>query len=244
MQVLKEQKFMEMFISEVPIKRVAQPEEIAKVIKFFCCDDSSFVTGQTLYVDGGFSVRGLVNNAGTNIRKLAVDFTKEDYTTIMETNLESVFVLSQLCHPLLKASGSGSVVHVGSVSGGPRTNSSGYIFLFQSVANKLFSLSGCIYAMCKAALQQFAKSIACEWAKDNIRVNCVAPGYIQTPLAQQVLKDEKFYETVLFETPMKRIGQAEEIAKVIRFFSCDDSSFVTGQTLYADGGYSVRGLGY
>ncbi|KAJ8505499.1 hypothetical protein OPV22_006385 [Ensete ventricosum] len=117
----------------------------------------------------------LVNNAGATIWKPATEQTPEDYKFVMSTNLESAFHLSQLAHPLLKASGSGSsIVFISSVVG--------------SVGYDGF----CLYSATKGAMNQLARSLACEWAKDGIRANCVAPGCIRTSGNEQLLEDEEF----------------------------------------------------
>lgn len=127
--------------------------------------------------DGKLNV--LVNNVGTNIRKKTVEYTDEDYNFIMRTNLQSVYELTKICYPYLKVTSSdnkitSSIVHIGSVAGVTCIK------------------SGTIYAMTKAAMVQLTGNLACEWGPSGIRVNCVAPWYINTPLAQQVLKDEAF----------------------------------------------------
>ncbi|GFH07773.1 uncharacterized protein HaLaN_02625 [Haematococcus lacustris] len=137
----------------------------------------------------------LVNNVGTNIRKPTVDYTSEEYSRLMATNLESAYHLCQVAHPLLKASGQAVVLFNSSVAGGPTA-----------------MRSGTIYAMTKAALNQLTKNLACEWAAEGIRVNCVAPWYTATELAMQVLQDEDFRRQVISRTPLARVGQPEEVA--------------------------------
>jgi Tropinone reductase 1 len=120
----------------------------------------------------------LVNNVGTNIRKPTVDFTAEDYEFIMKTNLQSLFELTRVCYPYLKRSSyekvTSSVINIGSVAGVTCLK------------------TGTIYAMTKAAMGQLTGNLACEWGQSGIRVNCVAPWYINTPLARQVLKNEAY----------------------------------------------------
>jgi Tropinone reductase 1 len=96
--------------------------------------------------------------------------------------------------------------------------------------------------MSKAAMIQLTKNLAVEWAEQGIRVNAVAPWYIQTPLANQVLQDEAYREAVLSRTPMKRIGTVEECAAAIAFLCMPASGYVTGHCLTIDGGFSVFGF--
>ncbi|WIA11302.1 hypothetical protein OEZ85_011425 [Tetradesmus obliquus] len=173
----------------------------------------------------GGSLHILVNNVGTNIRKPTSEFTDQDYSTVLTTNLESAFKLCQLCRPLLKAAGSSSILFNSSVAGGP-----------------LAMFSGTLYAMSKAALNQLTKNLAVEWAPDGIRVNSVAPWYTATPLAMQVLQDKEFEAKVVSATPMGRIAQPSEVASVMAFLTGPGAAFVTGQTLAVDGGYSVKGF--
>lgn len=167
----------------------------------------------------------LFNNVGTNIRKPTIEFTQADFQRLISTNLESAFAMSQAAHPLLVASGDGVVIFNSSVAGGPTAMG-----------------SGSIYALTKAALNQMAKSFTCEWAKDGVRAIAVAPWYTDTPLAQQVLKDESFKAKVLERTPMNRIGQPEEVARVVSFLASPAASYIAGATIPVDGGYSCKGF--
>ncbi|MDT7777981.1 MAG: tropinone reductase [Acidobacteriota bacterium] len=167
----------------------------------------------------------LVNNIGTNIRKPAVEFTTEEYERIISTNMTSAFELTRASHALLKSARAGaSVVNVASVSGLTHTS------------------TGTPYAMSKAALLQMTRSLAVEWALDRIRVNAVAPWYIRTPLVEPVLKDPERLARILSRTPMRRIGEPTEAASVIAFLSMPASSYVTGQCVAIDGGFTAYGI--
>ncbi|CAI0393047.1 unnamed protein product [Linum tenue] len=168
----------------------------------------------------------VVNNVGTSIVKASVDYTVEEFRWLMGTNLESAFHLSQLAHPLLKNSEGASLVFMSSVAG---------------VASVSF---GSVYGATKGAMNQLTKNLACEWAKDNIRVNSVAPWFTTTPLVEslQHLEDKKFEESVIGRTPMRRVGKAEEVASLTAFLCMPASSYITGQTVCVDGGMSVHGF--
>ena len=167
----------------------------------------------------------LFNNVGTNIRKLNIDYTHADFEALMSANVESALALSQACHPLFIKSGGGVIVMNSSVAGGP-------------TAMK----SGVLYAMSKASMNQMTKVLACDWAKNDIRVVSVAPWYTQTELAMQVLKDEAYRTAVLERTPLGRVGRVDEVARVVCFLFSPAASFITGETIAVDGGYSVKGL--
>ncbi len=94
--------------------------------------------------------------------------------------------------------------------------------------------------MTKAAMVQLTKNLGCEWAKDRIRVNCIAPGYIHTPLTEGVLGKPEYLAEVEARTPMKRVGDAAEVSGAVTFLALPTSSYITGQTLAVDGGWSVH----
>ncbi|KAK1265742.1 Tropinone reductase 1 [Acorus gramineus] len=162
----------------------------------------------------------LVNNVGTAMICPAEDICAEEYSLIMATNFESGFHFSQLAYPLMRQSGKGNIVFI------------------SSAASVVVVPSLCLYASTKRALNQTTKNLAFEWAKDNIRVNCVAPGFVETVLTKKVIKDE--YRTkIISETPLRRPGKAEEISSVVAFLCMPAASYITGQTIFVDGGFSL-----
>lgn len=166
----------------------------------------------------------LVNNAGMNIRKKVAEYTNDEYDQILSTNMHSAFDISQKAYPLLKKSSVGAVVNVLSVAG------------FTSLR------TGAPYAMSKAALMQLTRNLAVEWAADGIRVNAVAPWYTKTPLVAQLLGDKEYLKEIIEHTPMRRVAEPEEIATVVAFLCMKASSYITGQCLTVDGGFTIYGF--
>ena len=168
----------------------------------------------------------LVNNVGTNIRKPTEKYLDIEFNKIMETNLLSAFDLTKLMYPYLKKNEDqfSSIVNVSSTAGLTHLK------------------TGSLYGMSKAAMNQLTRNLAVEWAQDNIRVNAVAPWYIETPLANQVLKDPDYKEEVLSRTPAGRIGKPEEVAATIAFLCMPAAGFITGQTIAVDGGFTIYGF--
>jgi Tropinone reductase 1 len=166
----------------------------------------------------------LVNNVGTNIRKKTVAYTEEEIEYLFQTNLKSALDISLRLYQPLCNSGASAIVNVASVAG--------------ITALK----TGAIYAMAKAAMIQMTKNLAVEWAKDHIRVNSVAPWYIETPLARQVLGDFDYLKSVLDRTPMRRVGTPAEVANAVAFLAMPEAAYITGQCLAVDGGFTIYGF--
>jgi Tropinone reductase 1 len=166
----------------------------------------------------------LVNNVGVNIRKKTSDYSKEEYNQIVNTNLTSTFELSQMAYPLLKGKNDASIINISSVAGQKHLR------------------TGSVYGLTKAAMIQLTKNLACEWAEDNIRVNAIAPWYIKTPLAETVLKDPDYYNEVISRTPLKKVGDPEDVASLATFLCMSASKFTTGQCISIDGGFTTFGF--
>ncbi|XP_022139331.1 tropinone reductase homolog At5g06060 [Momordica charantia] len=198
------------------------------VVRGSVCDASSRTHRERLMqeVESAFNGRLniLVNNVGKNIRKPTIEYSLEEFSSLMTTNFESAYHLSQLSHPLLKASGNGSIVFISSVGG-------------------LMSIgSGSIYAATKSAINQLTKNLACEWAKDNIRSNCVAPWYTNTPLVEKLLDNKTFVDKVVSRTPLGRIGESNEVSSLVAFLCLPTASYITGQIISVDGGFTANGF--
>jgi Tropinone reductase 1 len=177
----------------------------------------------------------LVNNVGTNVRKPAVAYTLEEYQRILATNLTSGFEICRRAYPLL----GGGTADTASESGSTRQAS---VVNVVSVAGLTHLRTGAPYGMTKAALIQLTKNLACEWARDQIRVNAVAPWYIWTPLSQPVLDVDSYRQAVLERTPLGRIGEVEEVASVVAFLCLPGASYVTGQCVAVDCGFTANGF--
>ena len=139
----------------------------------------------------------------------------------MGTNLKSVFLLSKLAYPLLKADGGGKVINIGSMTS-----------LFGSGRVPSYSAS-------KGGLVQLTKSQAIPWAEDNIQVNAILPGWIQTEMTSPLLTNDDLSRPIIERTPQGRWGTPEDLAGTAVFLASAASDFVTGQALAVDGGYSV-----
>jgi 2-deoxy-D-gluconate 3-dehydrogenase len=166
----------------------------------------------------------LVNNAGTNIRKPPEEYSLEEWKLVLDTNLTSAFVASQAAYPMLKRSGGGKIVNIGSMMS---------IFGASFVAP---------YGASKGGMVQLTRALACAWAKDNIQVNAVLPGWIDTALTRRARADIKgLHERVLARTPAGRWGQPEDLSGIAVFLCSRASDFVTGTAIPVDGGYSSQG---
>lgn len=179
---------------------------------------------QRVCAAAGPALQILVNNAGTNIRKRMTELSLEEYRLVQRSNVESCFDLCRLLYPALRQAAPSAVVNNASVAGLTHLR------------------TGAPYGMSKAAMIQLTRNLAVEWAAEGIRVNAVAPWYIRTPLAEQVLRNPDYRRDVLERTPMGRVGEVEECARAIAFLCMPAASYVTGQCLAVDGGFSVYGF--
>ena len=163
----------------------------------------------------------IVNNAGLNVRADFRHLTDADWVKIREVNLDGVVRVARDGFPLLQASGRGSLINISSIM----------------AQRGLRQLAG--YSATKGAVTALTKALAVEYAPFNIRVNAVAPGFVETALTERVLRNAGIRKALLDQTPMRRFGTGEDIAKAALFFASDDSGFVTGAELAVDGGMSA-----
>jgi NAD(P)-dependent dehydrogenase (short-subunit alcohol dehydrogenase family) len=163
----------------------------------------------------------LVNNAGLNVRGDFRHMSDADWTRIREVNLDGVVHIARDGFELLKASGRGSLINLASIMG----------------HRGLRQLAG--YAATKGAVSALTRALAVEYAPYSIRVNALAPGFIETALTDRVLRVPAIAKVLLDQTPMKRFGTADDVAAAALFFASDDSVFVTGAELAVDGGMAA-----
>ena len=166
----------------------------------------------------------LVNNAGTNIRKSPQSLSLAEWKTVLDTNLTSAFVCSQAAYPHLCNASGGKIINIGS----------------------MYSLFGApmvvAYSASKGGIVQMTKSMAAAWAKDNIQVNAVLPGWIDTELTRQARIDlPELNEKVLSRTPAGRWGKADDHKGVAVFLASAASDFVSGASLPVDGAFAISG---
>jgi len=161
----------------------------------------------------------VVNNAGITRDNLFLRLSDDDWEAVINTNLNGVFrVCKALAKPMIKQK-IGSIINISSIIG--TTGNAGQ-------AN---------YAAAKAGLEGFSRSLAQEIASRNVRVNCVAPGFIQTDMTDVLPEGQK--EAILASIPGKRFGQVEDIAGTVAFLASDDSKYITGQTIHVNGGMNM-----
>jgi 2-deoxy-D-gluconate 3-dehydrogenase len=166
----------------------------------------------------------LVNNAGTNIRKAPQEYSLDEWRAVLDTNLTSTFVACQAAYPQMKRAGGGKIVNIGSMM-------------------SLFGASfAAPYGASKGGVVQLTRSLSAAWAKDNIQVNAVLPGWIDTALTRRAREEVAgLHERVLARTPAGRWGRPEDLGGIAVFLASAASDFVTGTAIPVDGGYSSLG---
>ena len=189
---------------------LSQPGEPARVV------------GQVIADAGRLDV--LVNNAGIAIHGDTPDFPEESWEKLMALNVDAVFWACKAAIPAMLKNGGGSIVNMGSMSG---------------IASNI-PQNQVAYNSSKAAVHMKTKSLASEFAAHNIRVNALAPGYINTDMSRGGIADPEWGPVWRDMTPMARVGEPEEIAAAALFLASPASSYVTGDILVADGGYTTR----
>ncbi len=163
----------------------------------------------------------LVNNAGVTLDKPSLEVTDEEWDTVLGTNLTSMFRCARAVAPGMIARGRGKIINLGSMYGAlgvPRY---------------------AVYCASKAAVGGLTRSLAAEWARHGIQVNCLAPGYMNTDIPRAAMADVKTRERFLSKIPARRIGEPAEAAALAVYMASPASDFMTGQTVYLDGGQTT-----
>jgi 2-deoxy-D-gluconate 3-dehydrogenase len=163
----------------------------------------------------------LVNNAGIILEKKTVDVSDEEWDTLLATNLTSMFRCARAVAPGMIARGRGKIINVGSMYG------------------RLGVPRYAAYSASKAAVDGLTRSLAAEWAKHGIQVNCLAPGYMNTDIPRAAMADPDTRERFLSKVPARRLGEPAEAASLAVYLASPASDFMTGQTVYLDGGQTI-----
>ena len=163
----------------------------------------------------------LINSAGIAMRLPVAELSEEDWHRCLDVNLTGVFLSSKAAIPEMQKNGSGSIINMSSIYGIVGAN------------------VRAAYVASKGAVTNLTRGMALDYAKDNIRVNCICPGFVETPLVAGVVKTPEEYQTLANKHPLQRLGKPEEIAYGALYLASDESAFVTGIALPIDGGYTA-----
>ena len=166
----------------------------------------------------------LINNAGTNVRKKPQEYDISEWYRVIDTNLTGAFVCSQMAYPEMVKIGGGKVINIGSM---------------MSIFGASYTTP---YGASKGGVVQLTKGLATAWAKDNIQVNAILPGWIDTDLTRAGREHvPELHDQVLRRTPVGKWGQPDDLSGIAVFLSSAASDFITGTAIPADGGYSIQG---
>ena len=191
--------------------------ENIKILKFDISQSDKieeFIENATNELGG--SLDGIVNNAGITQDNLAIRMNLEEWQKVININLTSTFLMSKFAIKKMLKNKSGKIVNITSVVG--HTGNLGQ-------AN---------YTASKAGIVAMSKSLAIEYAKKNININCISPGFIKTAMTDKI--DEKFKEVIISKIPSARLGEPDDIANAVLFLSSDQSDYINGETLHVNGG--------
>jgi len=203
--------------------RIEKLEELKKnfakveILKFDISQSNKieeFIENATKELGG--SLDGIVNNAGITQDNLAIRMSLEEWQKIIDINLTSTFLMSKFAIKKMLKNKSGKIVNI------------------TSVVAHTGNLGQANYTASKAGIIAMSKSLAIEYAKKNININCISPGFIKTAMTDKI--DEKFKEVIISKIPSARLGEPDDIANAVLFLSSDQSSYINGETLHVNGG--------
>jgi 3-oxoacyl-[acyl-carrier protein] reductase len=164
----------------------------------------------------GGSLDGIINNAGITQDNLAIRMSLDEWQKVININLTSTFLMSKFAIKKMLKNKSGKIVNITSVVG--HTGNLGQVN----------------YTASKAGIVAMSKSLAIEYAKKNININCISPGFIQTAMTDKI--DDKFKEVIISKIPSARLGKPDDIANAVLFLSSEESDYINGETLHVNGG--------
>jgi NAD(P)-dependent dehydrogenase (short-subunit alcohol dehydrogenase family) len=167
----------------------------------------------------------LINNAGMNVRKPALEYTDREWDQILDTNLKGAFLTSQAVGRKMIERKAGKIINIASIMGLVGSP------IYQAITP---------YCASKGGVVQLTKALALEWAPYNIHVNAIAPGYVKTPIVKHLTSDPVKYETVISKIPLGRFAQTEDLIGPAVFLASDASNYVTGHILFVDGGWLAQ----
>ena len=199
------------------LEELKKKYEKIKIVKFDISQSEKieeFIDNATNELGG--SLDGIINNAGITQDNLAIRMSLEEWQKVININLTSTFLLSKFAIKKMLKNKSGKIVNITSVVG--HTGNLGQ-------AN---------YTASKAGIVAMSKSLAIEYAKKNININCISPGFIKTAMTDKI--DEKFKEVIISKIPSARLGEPDDIANAVLFLSSDQSNYINGQTMHVNGG--------
>jgi 3-oxoacyl-[acyl-carrier protein] reductase len=162
-------------------------------------------------------IDAVINNAGVVVERRPEEFSPEEFAETLQVNLVSQFTLARAAYPKMRGRG-GVIINIGSLAGA---------MAFPKTA---------AYCASKAGIDGLTRALAYDWGGDNIRVMCVAPGYVRSDISKEVLADQRKRDWVLKRIPLRRVAEPEEIAEFVAFLASDAAGFCTGETYYVDGG--------
>ena len=199
------------------LEELKKKYEKIKILKFDISQSEKieeFIENATNELGG--SLDGIINNAGVTQDNLAIRMSLEEWQKVININLTSTFLLSKFAIKKMLKNKSGKIVNITSVVG--HTGNLGQ-------AN---------YTASKAGIVAMSKSLAIEYAKKNININCISPGFIKTAMTDKI--DEKFKEVIISKIPSARLGEPDDIANAVLFLSSDQSNYINGETIHVNGG--------
>jgi 3-oxoacyl-[acyl-carrier protein] reductase len=199
------------------LEELKKKYEKIKILKFDISQSEKieeFIENATNELGG--SLDGIINNAGITQDNLAIRMSLDEWQKVININLTSTFLLSKFAIKKMLKNKSGKIVNITSVVG--HTGNLGQ-------AN---------YTASKAGIVAMSKSLAIEYAKKNININCISPGFIKTAMTDKI--DEKFKEVIISKIPSARLGEPDDIANAVLFLSSDQSNYINGETIHVNGG--------